>query len=62
MGESVSITAVTDIVTVIWTQMGTLVSQIIANPVLLFPIAFVFAGSVVGIAKSLLGIRRKRRG
>ena len=61
MNDAVSITAVTDIVTVIWTQMSTLVSQIIGNPVLLFPIAFIFAGSVIGIAKSLLGLRRGKR-
>lgn len=45
----------------IWTQMETLVTTITGNPVLLFPVAFVFAFSVVRLAKSLLGLRSGRR-
>lgn len=59
--EGATLSAVTDIVSVIWTQMTNLVTQIVGNPVLLFPVAFVFAFSVVRLAKSLLGLRSGRR-
>lgn len=45
----------------IWTQMESLVSTITGNAILLFPVAFVFAFSVVRLAKSLLGLRSGRR-
>lgn len=38
-----------------------LVPMILTTPVLLFPVAFVFAGKVVGLTKSLLGTRGRRR-
>lgn len=59
--EGASLTALTDIVGQIWTQMTTLVNQITGNPILLFPVAFVFAFAVVRLAKSLLGLRSGRR-
>ena len=49
------------IVSHIWTQMTTLVDQISNNPILLFPVAFVFAFSIVRLAKSMLGLRSGRR-
>ena len=45
----------------IWTSMDTLVAEITGNAILLFPVAFVFAFSVVRLAKSLLGLRSGRR-
>lgn len=60
-GTAAGLTALTDIVAQIWTQMTNLVSQITGNPILLFPVAFVFAFSVVRLAKSLLGLRSGRR-
>lgn len=49
------------IVSNIWQQMESLVTTITGNPILLFPVAFVFAFSVVRLAKSLLGLRSGRR-
>lgn len=49
------------LMTEIWTEMGTTVSTITASPILLIPVGFVFAGGVVGIAKSLMGTRRRGR-
>lgn len=49
------------IVTNIWSQMDNLVTEITGNAILLFPVAFVFAFSVVRLAKSLLGLRSGRR-
>lgn len=49
------------IVSNVWTGVGDLVVTIKAEPILLFPVAFVFAGSVVGLTKSLLGLRRRRK-
>lgn len=46
----------------VWTGVTDLVGVVKAEPIMLFPIAFVFAGSVVGLTKSLLGLRRRRRG
>lgn len=53
--------AITSILATIWNQMSDLVTVITGNPVLLFPVAFVFAFSVVRLAKSLLGLRSGRR-
>lgn len=49
------------IVASVWDQMTQLVTVITSNPILLFPVAFVFAFSVVRLAKSLLGLRSGRR-
>lgn len=45
----------------IWTQVTTIVSTIAANPLLLIPIGFVFIGGAIGIAKGLMGTRRRGR-
>lgn len=58
-GESMD--SLITIVATIWNQMGDLVTTITGNPILLFPVAFVFAFSVVRLAKSLLGLRSGRR-
>lgn len=50
-----------NVVSIIWTQLGRLTEVIEGDAVLLFPVAFVFAGGVVGITKRLLGLGRKRR-
>lgn len=43
----------------IWSQMGTLVTRISDNPLLLIGLAFTFAFSTVSLAKKLMGIRRR---
>lgn len=42
------------------TGQNGLVPMIIATPILLFPLAFVFAGKVVGITKRLMGTGGRR--
>ena len=52
------------IVTSIWdavTGTGGLMPMILGTPILLFPVAFVFARKTVGLTKGLLGIGGKRR-
>lgn len=49
------------IVSSVWTQIGELVTFVLANPILLIPIAMGFAGSIIGLAKGLMGIRRRGR-
>lgn len=44
------------------TGTGGLLSIIIATPILLFPIAFVFARKVISTTKSLMGTGGGRRG
>ena len=61
-GEN-QVTELLNIVGDVWNAItGTngLVSVMIATPILLFPLAFVFAGKVVGLTKSLLGTRGRR--
>lgn len=53
--------SVLGIVSSVWTQIGELVTFVLANPILLIPIAMGFAGSIIGLAKSLMGIRRRGR-
>lgn len=53
--------AFTTVVTFCFTTMGTVVTTITTQPLLLIPVAVGFAGSAIGLAKSLMGTRRKRR-
>lgn len=47
--------------TAIWSGVGSVVSTITAKPLLLIPVGMVFAGGVIGLAKGLMGTRRRRR-
>lgn len=49
------------VVTQVFTTMGNVVTTITSQPLLLIPVGVGFAGSVIGLAKSLMGTRRKRR-
>lgn len=49
------------VVTQIFTTIGEVVTTISSKPLLLIPVAFTFAGGGIGLAKSLMGSRRKRR-
>lgn len=53
--------AFTTLVGQIWTQMDSVVTTITSSSILLIPVGFVFAGGVIGIAKSLMGTRRRGR-
>lgn len=56
MGESFSATF-----SQIWASIGSLMTTITSQPLLLIPVALVFAGGVIGLAKGLMGTRRRRR-
>ena len=53
--------AFTNLLSLVWDQVDTAVGTITGNPILLIPVGFVFAGGVIGIAKSLMGTRRRGR-
>jgi hypothetical protein len=53
--------AFTSVVTAVFTTMTTVVTTIADSPLLLIPVGVGFAGSAIGLAKSLMGTRRKRR-
>lgn len=45
----------------VWSGIGTVVTTITGQPLLLIPVALGFAGGVIGLAKGLMGTRRRRR-
>lgn len=49
------------VVTQVFSTMGTVVTTITSQPLLLIPVGVSFAGAAIGLAKSLMGTRRKRR-
>lgn len=53
--------AFTALLTEIWSQVGTSVTTISNNLLLLIPLGFVFVGGVIGIAQRLMGTRRRGR-
>lgn len=53
--------AFSTLLTEVWSQVNTTVTTISSNAILLIPVGFVFVGGVIGIAKSLMGTRRKGR-
>lgn len=48
------------VVTQIFSTIGDVVTTISTKPLLLIPVAFGFAGGGIGLAKGLMGIRKKR--
>lgn len=55
MGE-----AFTTVLSAVWTGIGGVVTTIKAEPLLLIPVGVGFAGACIGLAKSLMGSRRRR--
>lgn len=53
--------AFTALTSAIWTQVTNVVTTISAQPLLLIPVGFLFVGGVIGIAKGLMGTRRRGR-
>lgn len=51
----------TTVTTAVWDGVGDVVTTISSNALMLIPIAVGFAGSLIGLAKGLLGFRRRRR-
>lgn len=51
----------TAVVTAVFSTIGNVVTTITAQPLLLIPIGVGFAGAAIGLAKSLMGTRRRRR-
>lgn len=49
------------VLTQVFSTMGDVVTTISSQPLLLIPVGVGFAGSVIGLAKSLMGTKRKRR-
>lgn len=54
-------TAFTALTGAIWTQVTNVVTTISAQPLLLIPVGFLFVAGVIGIAKGLMGTRRRGR-
>lgn len=63
MGEVVNTmgTGFTTVLAAVWTAVGDVVTTITSQPLLLIPVGVGFAGAAIGLAKSLMGTRRKRR-
>lgn len=55
-------TSFTAVVSAVFTTIGDVVTTITDKPILLIPIGVAFAGAGIGLAKSLMGIRRKKGG
>lgn len=53
--------AFSTLMTTLWSETNNAVTTITNSAILLIPVGFVFAGGVIGIAKSLMGTRRRGR-
>lgn len=65
MGGGTAVTmgeAFTTVVSTVFSTMGNVVTTIKSEPLLLIPVGIAFAGAAIGLAKGLMGTRRKRRG
>lgn len=49
------------LMTAVWGGITGVVDTITGQPLLLIPVGFTFAGGAIGLAKSLMGTRRRRR-
>lgn len=54
-------TGFTTVIAEVWSGIGQVVTTITAEPLLLIPVGLGFAGGVIGLAKGLMGVRRRRR-
>lgn len=63
MGEVVNTmgTGFTTVLAAVWDAVGDVVTTITSQPLLLIPVGVGFAGAAIGLAKSLMGTRKKRR-
>ena len=52
--------AFTAVLGAVWDGIGGVVDTIKAEPLLLIPVGVAFAGACIGLAKSLMGSRRRR--
>lgn len=53
--------SVSTVLTAVWGGIGSVVDTISGKPLLLIPLGVVVAGGAIGLAKGLMGTRRKRR-
>lgn len=51
----------TTLLAAVWDGVGDVVTTITGSPLLLIPVGMGFAGGVIGLAKGLMGTRRRRR-
>lgn len=49
------------LMTAVWAGITSVVTTITGSPLLLIPVGLGFAGGVIGLAKGLMGTRRRRR-
>lgn len=62
MGETVTMgESFLAVVSQVFTTMGQVVTTITTQPLLLIPVGVGFAGACIGLAKGLMGVRRRRR-
>lgn len=54
-------TGFTTLMAEIWSTMADVVDTITSSALLLIPVGLGFAGGVIGLAKGLMGTRRRRR-
>ena len=54
-------TTFTDMTDAVWSGIGEVVTTITSSSLLLLPVALALCGGVIGLAKSLMGTRRRRR-
>lgn len=52
---SAGLTGVQDVVSYLFTEFGNLVTTIAAQPLLLLPVGVFICGSIIGLAKRLIG-------
>lgn len=51
----------TDALAAVWAGLSSCVTTITGTPELMIPVGLMFAGGCIGLAKSLMGTRRRRR-
>lgn len=48
------------VISAVWAGIGGVVTTISTTPLLLIPVGLMFAGACIGLAKKLMGSRKKR--
>lgn len=54
-------TAFGSVLTQVWDSIGDVVTTITSSALLLIPLGLAFAAGAIGLAKSLMGTKRRRR-
>ena len=49
------------VLSAVWAGIGGVVTTISSTPLLLIPVGVAFAGACIGLAKGLMGVRRRKR-